>query len=195
MMWPARAAIRPVPGYAVVSESIIEDVESDFATEDDLEERVDRAFAQLDTEQPVVARFLATEVDTLADETAQAVGHYLGVAVHQSFVRAFRDRLREVGAPAIEHARASYDADEELRRGAPDEVIESDDVVAIAQPALVSFVRQQLDAVLEPDEDGDGSDVDVESIAKVYRAILVAIMALSDAVTAPAGAARSHYLA
>src|SRR4051812_4996324 len=165
MMWPGRAAIRPVPAHAIVPQTAIDEVESDFSRAHDLESRVDRAFVDLDESQPAIARYLARQVDHVADETAQALGHFLGVAVDEAFTTAFGARVRAVDDAGLEFAEASFECDEELRRGAPDELIESDDVVAISQPHLMSFVRQQMDAALEPDEDGDPADVDLEAVA------------------------------
>ena len=195
MMWPARAAIRPVPAHAVVPERVVHDVEESFTDAQDLEARVDRAFGELDAQQPVMARYLARMVDHVPDETAQALGHFLGVAVHHAFATAFGARLRPVDDRVLETAVASMEWDEELRRGAADEVLESDDVVAIGQPHVVAFVREQLEAALEADEDGDPPDVDLEAIASVYRAVLVEILALSQAVQPPHGVRRTEILA
>src|SRR4051794_28451328 len=112
-MWPARAAIRPVPSHAVVPRDAVESVETDFSSAEDLESRVDRAFGQLDVQQPALARFLAAEVDSVRDDTAQALGHFLGVAIHEVFVEAFRSRLRVVDDSALEFAKASFECDEE----------------------------------------------------------------------------------
>lgn len=195
MMWLARAALRPVPPHAVVSQDVIDEIEGDFSGADDLEGRVDRAFGDLDDRQPAVARFVATEVDAVADETAQALGHFLGVAVHEAFGTAFGGRLKKVDEQALEVARASFECDEDLRKSSPDEALESDDVVAIAQPHLVGFVRQQLEAALEPDEDGEPPDVDLEDVARIYRAVLVEILAFSAAVSPPSGVVTTELLA
>ena len=40
MMWPARAAIRPVPAHAVVPARAIEEVEEEFSGAEDLETEV-----------------------------------------------------------------------------------------------------------------------------------------------------------
>jgi thiol-disulfide isomerase/thioredoxin len=67
------------------------------------------------------------------------------------------------------------------------ELLESDDVVAMGQPHLVGFVREQVEAALEPDEDGDAADVDLDAVSAVYRAVLVEILALGQAVAPPRG--------
>jgi hypothetical protein len=117
------------------------------------------------------------------------------VAVFETFASAFGTRLRAVAESDLEVARASFECDEELRRAAPDEVLESDDVVAIGQPHVVAFVREQLEAALEADENGDPPDVDLEAVAAVYRAVLVEITAFSQSVAPPRGVATTEILA
>jgi hypothetical protein len=187
MMWPARSAIRPVPPHAVVSREVIDGVEADLDEADDLEARVEQAFREIDATQPTLSHFLHAELDGVTDDTAGALGQFLGVAVHRAFVDAFGQRLRRVEEGALASTRATFDWDEELRRGAADEMLESDDLVAIGQPHLVSFVREQIDSALEPDEDGDAPDVDLDAVGLVYRTILIEILALGQAVTPPRG--------
>ncbi len=187
MMWPARSAIRPVPSHAVVPREAVDSVEAELEGADDLEARIGHAFRELDTAQPSLSSFLRNELDAVSDDTASALGQFLGVAVHQAFVEAFGQRLRAVEENSLSSTRATFDWDEELRRGAADEMLESDDLVAIGQPHLMSFVREQLDAALEPDEDGDAPDVDLDAVSTVYRTILIEILALGQAVTPPRG--------
>lgn len=194
-MWPARAALRPVPPHAVVSHDVIDSVETELTDSRDLEGRIETAFQDLRGPQPALGSFLSTELDGLSDETAQALVQFLGVSVLRAFVLAFGQRLRAPDETAIRTAKALFEWDEELRRGAADEVLESDDVVAIGQPALVSFVREQLDAALEPDEDGEPADVDLDAIANVYRAVLIEIIALGQSVAPLRGALPQENLA
>ncbi len=191
MMWPARSAIRPVPAHAVVPRDAVDAVEADLEESDDLEARIVQAFRELDVSQPALSKFLRAELEAVTDDTASALGQFLGVAVHQSFVEAFGARMRPLDENALASTRATFDWDEELRRGAADEMLESDDLVAIGQPHLMAFVREQLDAALEPDEDGDAPDVDLDAVSTVYRTVLIEILALGHAVTPPRGTAPS----
>lgn len=189
MMWPARSAIRPVPAHAVVPRDAVDAVEADLEESDDLEARIVQAFRELDVAQPSLSKFLRAELEPVTDDTASALGQFLGVAVHQAFIEAFGPRLRALDENSLASTRATFDWDEELRRGAADEMLESDDLVAIGQPHLMAFVREQLDAALEPDEDGDAPDVDLDAVSTVYRTILIEILALGHAVTPPRGTA------
>lgn len=194
MMWPARSAIRPVPAHAVVSLQAVDEIETELASTDDLESRIDQGMRELESSQPALSRYLHGELEAVHDETAEALGQFLGVAVHRAFNEAFGARMKRVEVGSIESARASYQWDEELRRGAADEVLESEDLVAIAQPHLVKFVREQVDAALDQDEDGDPPEVDVDAVYAVYRSILIQILALGQSVAPPRGVASREVL-
>lgn len=187
-MWPARAAIRPVAAHAVVSREAVEHAEEALSERGDLEAQVERGLHALAGAQPGVAAFLQRAVDAVHDDTAEALGSFLGVVVWRAFHDAFGQRMREVAPESVAAVQAMFEYDEELRRGDASELLESDDLVAIGQPHLVAFVREQIDASLEPDEDGEPADVDLDDIATVYRALLIEILALGQGVTPPRGA-------
>ncbi|MBI5513911.1 MAG: hypothetical protein HY909_09095 [Deltaproteobacteria bacterium] len=188
MLWPSRSAIRPVEAHAVVGRDAVERAESALDDEDTvLDHRLDRAREEFERDQPELARFLERELDGVLDETAQALGDFLVVAVARAFREAFGPRAGRVDEGTLHAVKTTFEWDEELRRGAADELLESDDVVAIGQPHLVAFVREQLDAALEPDEDGAPADVDLDAVAVVYRAMLIAILGLGQVVAPPRG--------
>ncbi len=187
-MWPARAAIRPVAPHAVVSREAVQSAEEALSDRGDLEVQIERGMTAMAEAQPGLAAYLLREVDGLHDDTAEALGSFLGVVLWRSFQEAFGARMRPVPAEHVAAVQAMFEYDEELRRGDAAEVLESDDLVAIGQPHLVAFVREQIDAALEPDEDGESADVDLDDIATVYRALLIAILALGQGVTPPKGA-------
>ena len=186
-MWPARSAIRPVPAHAVVPRVAVEQVEVELDEADDLDARIEMALRELDLAQPTLGAWLRGELDGVTDDTALALGQFLGVAVHRAFAEAFGQRLRRVEEMVLASTRATFDYDEELRRGAADEMLESDDLVAIGQPHVMAFVREQVEAALEPDEDGDPPDVDLEAVAGVYKTVMIEILSLGQAVAPPRG--------
>ena len=73
--------------------------------------------------------------------------------------------------------------DEELRRTDPAESLDTDDVVAMEQPHILSFVHEHIDATLE----AHAEQIDVDDVHSVYRVVLVEILALSYAVRRPEG--------
>lgn len=187
-MWPARSAIRPVPVHAQVSREAIDAAEGELSDRGDLEAQVHQGQRDMERQQPHLARWLAGALSGLRDETAVALGQYLSVICWRSFTEGFGQRVGRVDEVSLASVSATFECDEELRRGAADELLESDDIVAIGQPHLVSFVREQVEAALEPDEDGDAADVDLDAVSTVYRAVLVEILALGQCVSPPRGA-------
>ena len=187
MLWPARSAIRPVGPWALVPPDAVASAESEVSDDGDLEAQVMDAFAALERAQPTLGRWLRGVVEPVRDDTAQALGYFLAIVVHRAFATAFGARVRRVDDDALATVQATFEWDEELRRGDADEVLESDDLVAIGQPHLMGFVRAQLEAALEPDEDGDPADVDLDAVANVYRAVLIEILALGHGVASPRG--------
>ncbi len=193
-MWPARAAISAIAAHAMVSPEAIAEAEAEVSDDGDLEAQVMEAFGALERAQPALGRWLRVVIAPVSDDTAQSLGYFLSIVVFRAFDHAFSHRMRPVDDDALAAVRATFEWDEELRRGDADELLESDDLVAIGQPYLMSFVRGQLEAALEPDEYGDPVEIDLEAIAAVYRAVLIEILALGQALSSPRGERTSKLL-
>lgn len=189
-MFLRKAALRPVPSWAVVGPDTLQSVEAALGDQEDaLQEALDEGYRHLDRRQPVLASWLADEVSQRSDELAQSLGYFLTVSVYLAFREAFPTRLLEVDAESLGLAIATLEADEELRAADPNEVFESDDVVAMTQPAVLEFVQHHVrEAIQQADAGADVADFD-----QIYRALLVETIALSHAVETPAGTQR--YLA
>lgn len=186
MLFVRKAALRAVPQWAVVDEVAISQVEDTLGEEgDELQAALDAAYREMDRLQPHMARFLAEEVADQGDDLAQSVGYFLIVTVHMAFREAFPTRLRTIDEAALQMAIDTLDADEELRKDDPTEAMESDDVVAMTQPALLHFVQHHLEQALEQ----AGEEPDLAAFDQVYRAVLVEVVALSHAVEPPDGVA------
>lgn len=184
MLFVKKAALRPVPKWAVVDEVAVGAVEALLGDEsDDLQTSLDAAYREMDRRQPVLATWLGGEVSGRSDDLAQSLGYFLIVTVYMAFREAFPTRLGEVNEAELADARAMLDADEELRKGDPAEMMESDDVVAMTQPMLLHFVQHHLDQAL--DQAGEGADL--EAFDKVYRAVLIEVISLSHVVQPPEG--------
>lgn len=191
-MWPARSAIRPIPLHAQVPQEAIDGVDGELS-DGPISEQFAIAQRAFERAQPALSHWLDRALDSLTDETAQTLGRYLGVTVSMAFTEAFGARVRPVDEASIAMVEATFSWDEELRRGAGDEVLESDDVVAIGQPHLVAFVREHLEAALEPDEDGEPAEVDLDAVSLAYRTVLIEILALGQALSPPRGAVASLF--
>ena len=181
-MFLRKAALRPVPRWAVVDELAIDGLEDRLGDEDeDLQGVLDVGYREMDRHQPALATWLADQVSSRNDELAQSVGYFLAVTVFIAFREAFPTRLCPVDESALKLAIEMLELDLELRKNDATEVLETDDVVAMGQPALVSYVQHHFDEAIAQAE----NEADLEAFDVVYRAILVEIIALSDAVRAP----------
>jgi hypothetical protein len=187
-----KAALRPVPRWAVVDELAIDALEERLGEgEARLQEVLDAGYREMDRIQPHLASWLAQEVSSPTDELAQSVGYFLAVTVYLAFKEAFPTRLEGVDELALKLAMDTLSVDEDLRANDPHEVMESDDVVAMGQPVVVEFVQHHLDEALEQAED----EADLGAFDAVYRAVLVEVIALSHAVRAPEGERHAAALA
>lgn len=187
-----KAALRPVPRWAMVDELAIDSLEEHLGDgEDRLQQVLDAGYREMDRLQPFLAEWLASEVSSRKDELAQSVGYFLAVTVYLAFREAFPTRLELVDELSLKLAIDTLSADEELRANDPTEVMESDDVVAMGQPIVLGYVQHHFDEALGQAEDG----VDLEAFDVIYRAILVEVIALSHAVRSPDGEAHDAALA
>jgi hypothetical protein len=179
-----KAALRPVPAHAIVDEHSVEAIEESLGEgQESLQDTLDRGYAELDRKQPALAGWLADEVSDRADELVQSLGYFLAVTVYLAFAEAFPRRLREVDGGNLQMALDTLAADEELRANDPQEILDSDDVVAMGQPALLAFVQHHLEQAIEQ----AGESMDLVDLDRVYRAVLVEVIALSHAVESPSG--------
>lgn len=191
-MFLRKAALRPVPRWAVVDDIAIDALEESLGdSEEGLQQALDAGYREMDRLQPHLAEWLASQVSSRRDELAQSLGYFLAVTVYLAFREAFPTRLETVDELSLKLAIDTLSADEELRANDPSEILESDDVVAMGQPALLGYVQHHLDEALSQADD----DVDLEAFDVVYRAILVEVIALSHAVRSPGGEAHQRILA
>lgn len=179
-----KAALRPVPRWAVIDEDVVTTMESQLEGEGDaLQHTLDTTFREMDRKQPVLAQWLAERVSDRSDDLAQSLGYFLAVTVYLAFREAFPTRLATVDETQLALAIETFAADEQLRRDDPAEIMETDDVVAMTQPSLVHFIQHHLDEAIEQ----AGESPDLEAFDHVYRTVLVEVVALSHAVTPPEG--------
>lgn len=179
-----KAALRPIPSYAVVEPHFIEAIESVLDEDGKLQARLDLGYRELDRRQPALSGWLSTELSMGRDEIVQSLGYFLIITVYMAFREAFPTRLHEIDEDALRLAIETLTADEELRANDPTEILESDDVVAISQPSMLSFIQHHVREALEQAE----GEMNLEELDRIYRAVLVQVIALSHAVASPKGA-------
>jgi hypothetical protein len=183
-VWVRRSAIRPVPPYAAVPSHALESVREGLAEdEEDARAQLDEAFERFERAQPALASHVAEALGKPLDETALALGYFLALTVWLAFERAHGSYIDSVKEEELMATDELLTLDEELRRADPAESLDSDDVVAMEQPHILSYVHEHIDATL----DAHAEEIDVDDVHTVYRVVLVEILALSYAVRRPEG--------
>lgn len=178
-MWTHGVAIRPVPAHAVIAEHTIDLVRDSFSgDDDDAQKRLDDAFSRFEATQPELAARLSDVLEERLDETALALGYFLGIAIWLSFEQQFGPRLRRVDATGVRAAQDALELEAQLRADRPGEPLDVEDVVAREQPALMAFVNEHVETALE----GGDRAIDVDDVYKMYRTMLVELLCLSHAV-------------
>ena len=192
-MWARGAAIRPVPSYAIVERRIIDLVEEDLTgDEDQAEARLDAAFVRFESTQPALAERLSSVLARPLDETALALGYFLGIAIFLTFERQFGARLVAVDETALLATDEALNLEEQLRAAHTEEPVEVEDVIAQEQPAIMAFLHEHVESALEaaegPADTAAPRDIDVDDVHVVYRTMLVITLCLSHAVEPQPGA-------
>lgn len=187
-MWVRRAAIRPVPSFAQVPEPVLSRVEAELSEDgDEAKAGLDDAFGRFESAQPILSSRISEALGKPIDETALALGYFLTLSVWLSFDRAFGGHLAEVGEVELESVEEALALDEQIRLADPAEVVDSDDVIAMEQPHVLSFINEHLEAALEANAD----TVDVDEVHAIYRLVLIEVLALSYAVKPPSPLAQA----
>lgn len=195
-MFARGAAIRPVPSFAVVERGYIDAVEADLTeTEEGAEGRLDAAFRRFEATQPALAERMNRLLSRPLDDTALALGYFLGIAIYLAFESQFAARgvrLHAVDETAIRATEESISLEEELRAARSTEPLEVEDIVAHEQPSVVAFLHEHVEAALDvANDEGARSarEVDVDDVHVVYRTMLLLTLCLSHAVEPRPGAA------
>jgi len=183
-MWVRSAAIRPVPAFAVLPREALELVEEWLGDDEDATERyLNEIYTELEEKQPALAERLGEAFARCTDEVAEALGYFLALTMYRAFDTAFDPHVSRVTADGLRSVEEALDLDEELRGDDPTEVIDSDDVIAMEQPHAVAYIHEHLETALEV----HAENADVDAIHGIYRLLLIELLALSYAVSAPPG--------
>src|SRR6187431_2834229 len=183
-MWVRKSSIRPVPAFARIDAYTLDAVRSLLLSEqNETSELLDDAFERFDLSQEALSRQLGAVLARPLGETALALGYFLCLSVWMAFDRSYGGFLSEVSEEELGATEELLLLDENLRKNDPQERLETDDVIAMEQPALVRFIHEHLEAAL----DAHGSKVQLEDLQSIYRLVLVEMLALSYAVRPPLG--------
>lgn len=183
-MWVRQSALRPVPSYARLSEHAISRVREQLLEENaHSEAALDEAFDGFEDAQKPLADHVGEVLGGSLSDTLLAVGYFLSLTIWLTFQRSIGSELQTISQDELHSTMELFALDEELRQGRPHDPLDTDDVVAMEQPALVQLVHEHIKKVL----DQEGSEVNAEHVRKIYRMLLIEILSLSYAVRAPAG--------
>lgn len=183
-MWVRRSAIKPVPRFARVPASAVAAARAKLSGSDEQRRLLVRErFDRLSVAHPGLGRYLRGRLPPALDSAALALGQMLAVAVHLAFESTPGLRSSPADDDLVAATDAALAADEALRQSDPMDALDSEDIVAIEQPALVGFVNEHVGLTLER----HAGAIDVDQVALVFRAILVEILTLSRAVLPPPG--------
>ena len=192
-MWVRSAAIRPVPAHARLDAEVLAGVEAWLGGADDTlpagdeemsEHRLNDVFERFEREQPALAQRIGDRLSRTRDEVALALGYFLCLSLWLAFDRQFGERIALVTDTAIDSVEEAMKLDQELRGQDASEAVDSDEVIGMEQPHVIAYVADHIDAALEV----HAREVDVDAVDRIYRLVLVELLALSYAVAAPEGA-------
>jgi hypothetical protein len=144
------------------------------------------SYAALEERQPAIATRIADVLKACTNDAARGLGVYLAISVWLSFLQEMEHRILPVTDNDFKNAELFLKVDAEVRQRSPNACIDTDDIVAMHQPALAGFVRERLDETLRTYE----NEIDIDQADNVYQLILTEILALSYAVEAPPDSVR-----
>ncbi|MCX7808152.1 MAG: hypothetical protein N2515_06060 [Deltaproteobacteria bacterium] len=188
-MFFRKAAIRPIPRWAVVDEEAVLAVEAMLELSDEaFEQAMEQAYRQMEERQPTLTAWLVAQFTFHENELVQSVAFFLAVSVYMAFREAFPTRLQTIDAAQLELAIETFITDESIRQEDPIEVMETDDIIAVGQPAVVHFIQSHVDEAIGQ----AGENPPLDAFDHVYRSLLVEVVALSHAVSPPHGLPESN---
>lgn len=150
---------------------------------EDAHDRLDEAFEDFEEEQPILASFVGQILSRPLSEPAMALGFFLSLSIWLAFEHTHGSAVQCISSEELHSTQELVSLDESLRVGESREPLETADIIGMEQPALVEFVHQHMEATL----DMQGGDMTASELSLIYRTVLVEILALSYAVTAPMG--------
>ena len=167
-------ALSPVPSYAAVPAQAVAVVLQRLTAAGSLQHPLDVAFRRLESEQPELAGFIASELSELEQPEAQALGYFLFLTVYLAFEEAFHRRVRRLEPEDLDAALEQLVVDGEVRSQTCPAGSYSEDVVAVGQPALMDTIRGEIKAAAEK----------IPEVDPILQALLVEVVALTQAVSA-----------
>jgi hypothetical protein len=188
-VWVRKSSIRPVPSFARIPHYALEHVRKELLGGGvGVHDGLDDAFKDFEEQQPVLASYVGQILSRSRNEATIALGFFLSLSIWLAFSRTHGAAVQMVAEEDLHSTLEHFILDENLRMDEPQDPLETVDVIAMEQPALVEFVHEHMDATLELKH----TVVNPEELQLIYRNVLVEILALSYAVRAPLGTTVSN---
>jgi hypothetical protein len=188
-VWVRKSSIRPVPSFARIPHYALEHVRKELLGGGvGVHDGLDDAFKEFEEQQPVLASYVGQILSRSRNEATIALGFFLSLSIWLAFSRTHGAAVQMVAEEDLHSTLEHFILDENLRMDEPQDPLETVDVIAMEQPALVEFVHEHMDATLELKH----TVVNPEELQLIYRNVLVEILALSYAVRAPLGTTVSN---
>jgi hypothetical protein len=183
-MWLGKSSIRPVPAYARLGQAELDQVREELVVmSEESEDALDDAFAEFERRQPAVYYQVSKVLDGPIGETAQALGYFLSLAVWLAFEQRHGRAMREISEQELDATIELLDFDQGLRAGDRGPQLETDDIVSMQQPDILSFIHEQMEAATEESE----APPSHEDLTAIYRTLLIEVLSLSYCIEPPAG--------
>jgi len=183
-MWIQRSAIRPVPPYARIGRASLEHLRNALQLEaDESPAAFDEMYEEFEDRQPVLADHIGEVLSQPLQDSSVALGYFLSVSIWAAFDQTLGTALDAISPDELRSTTELFALDQDLRGQAPLDRLDTDDVVAMEQPALVEFVHESIQSTLRAQR----GKLDTSELGEIYRMLLIEILALSYAVRSPAG--------
>jgi hypothetical protein len=182
-VWLSHTAIPDIPPYARLTARSLEDAARRLQTYEGLsaEALMLGEFSRFQASQPTIGERVARKLGGPIDDAARGLGVTLALLVWLAFEDASSAGIKVVEPSDWDHAEQWLQIDEDLRKGDPKAMIESDDIIASQQPEIARCVRERIDATVQAFAD----EIDLDDVDAVYRMVLVEVLALSYALRPP----------
>ena len=174
------SSLPQIPPYARVPDEVMNRVARRFSPDDanTLSEELTAALDSCRRHQPELARHLERLMTRAMNEDARAFGVSAALTVWTAFHDFAIDRMSVVGPDDWQASEALFEADRDMRKSDPDMLSDSDEVLSALQPALLAYLRKNLESTIEE----AAASIDLEDLERAYHFVLVEILALSRAI-------------
>lgn len=168
-----QVALPRLPAYTRITHEHLEQVLRRMSTDEaELQQTLDAGFRRMEVSHPALAEYLSLELSEVNNRAAQGLTYFLAITQYLCFETAFGKRLGPITQADVRRLANCLLVDGELRNQGVCGDSYSEDLIALAQPELCAYLR---DEISQGETDGGESPVP-------YAALLLTLIALSQSV-------------